>query len=45
MIQFVREAGRKGVEPALREIYQIGGFAELEERWQAFARDQLAKTK
>ena len=45
LIQFVRESGRKGIEPALREIYGIGGFAELEERWQAFAREQLATTK
>ena len=45
MIQFVRESGRKGIEPALREVYRIGGFAELEERWQAFAREQLATSK
>ena len=30
MIQFVRESGRKGIEPALREIYGLGGFAELD---------------
>jgi hypothetical protein len=45
MIRFVRESGRKGIEAALREVYHIGGFAELEERWQAFARQQLAATK
>src|SRR5262249_11374377 len=42
LIKFVRESGRKGIEPALREIYHIGGYSELEERWQAFARQQLA---
>ncbi len=45
LIQFVREAGRKGIEPALREVYRIGGFAELQEQWQAYARQQLASIK
>src|SRR5262249_23299908 len=45
MIQFVRESSRKGIEPALRDIYHIGGLSELEERWRAFARQQLASTQ
>jgi hypothetical protein len=45
MIQFVRESARKGIEPALRDIYGLGGFAELEDRWRAFARQQLAAAK
>jgi hypothetical protein len=45
LIKFVRESGRKGIEPALRDIYGLGGFAELEERWQAYAREQLASAK
>ena len=45
LIQFVRESGRKGIEAALREVYRIGGFAELQEQWQAYAREQLASIK
>jgi hypothetical protein len=44
-VQFVRESGRKGIETALREVYRIGGFAELQKRWQGYARQQLASTK
>jgi hypothetical protein len=39
-VRFVRGAQRRGVEIALRESYQIEGFAELENRWQTFARHQ-----
>ena len=45
LIQFVRESHRKGVEAALRDIYRIAGFADLQARWQAYARDQTAKNK
>ena len=45
LIKFVRESGRKGIEPALRDIYGLGGFAELQERWQAYAREQLASSR
>ena len=41
-ISFVRGAQRQGIEQALREVYRIGGFAELENRWQNFARRQAA---
>lgn len=42
-VAFVRGAQRKGVENALRESYHIEGFAELENRWQSFARRQAAE--
>ena len=42
-VSFVRGAQRKGIEIALRESYQIDGFAELENRWQTFARRQAAE--
>ncbi|MGZ3430633.1 MAG: peptidase MA family metallohydrolase [Isosphaeraceae bacterium] len=42
-VSFVRSAQRKGVEIALRESYHIEGFAELENRWQTFARRQAAE--
>jgi len=42
-VGFVRGAQRKGVEIALRESYHIQGFAELENRWQTFARRQAAE--
>jgi hypothetical protein len=45
LIQFVRESHRKGIEPALRDVYHLGGFADLQARWQAYAREQLASNK
>jgi hypothetical protein len=42
-VSFVRIAQRKGVEIALRESYHIEDFAELENRWQTFARRQAAE--
>ena len=42
-VSFVRSAQRKGIEIALRESYHIDGFAELENRWQTFARRQAAE--
>ncbi len=45
LIQFVRESAGKGIEKALREVYRIGGFEELEQRWQGYAREQLASSK
>jgi hypothetical protein len=41
-VSFVRTAQQKGIEIALREVYGIEGFAELENRWQNFARQQIA---
>ena len=45
LVQFVRESGGKGIEVALRDIYRIVGFAELQERWQGYARERLASVK
>ena len=45
LIQFVQESGREGTEAALRDVYHIGGFAELQKRWQGYAQQQLASTK
>jgi hypothetical protein len=45
LIQFVRETGRKGAEAALRDVYRIGGFEELQKQWQSYAHQQLASTK
>ncbi len=45
LIQFVRESGRKGAEAALREVYRIGGFEELQKQWQSYAHQQLASIK
>ncbi len=44
MIQFVRESGSKGAEAALREVYRIGGFAELQKQWQVYARSISHRT-
>jgi hypothetical protein len=41
-IQFVRDSQRHGAEAALRDVYQIDGLATLQERWLAFAREQLS---
>lgn len=45
LIQFVLESGRNGIEAALRDIYRIAGFADLQVRWQAYARQQVATIK
>lgn len=42
LIQFVRESGRKGAEAALRDVYRIGGFEELQKQWQSYAQQQHA---
>jgi len=44
-LQFVRDSHRTGIEAALRDGYRISGFAELQERWQTYARQQLATLK
>jgi hypothetical protein len=41
-VRFVRGAQRQGIEQSLREVYHIGGYPELENRWQSFARRQSA---
>ena len=40
-VQFVQNSQRDGIEAALRDTYRIGGFAELQERWMEYARQQL----
>jgi hypothetical protein len=43
-LKFVRYSQRSGVEPALREIYQIDGLPALQDRWLAYARQQVLPT-
>jgi hypothetical protein len=43
-IQFVQQSQRSGMEVELRRIYKIDGFAELQKRWLAYARDRAAET-
>jgi hypothetical protein len=42
-IKFVRGAQRSGVEQSMREVYNIAGFTELEDRWRTFARRQVTE--
>jgi hypothetical protein len=42
-LRFVRHTQRVGVEPALKEVYQIEGLTALHDRWVAFARGQAAE--
>jgi hypothetical protein len=44
-LQFVQNANGTGIEAALRDLYQIRGFAELQDRWLTYARDQVATIK
>ncbi|MFI5460635.1 MAG: peptidase MA family metallohydrolase [Isosphaerales bacterium] len=44
-LQFVHDLHRTGIEAALRDGYRINGFAELKDRWQEYARQQLATLK
>jgi hypothetical protein len=41
-IRFVRDSQRSGPEAALRDVYQIDGLSELQDRWLAYARKQVA---
>jgi hypothetical protein len=41
-ISFVLDSLQRGTEPALKDAYQINGFAQLQERWIAYARQQVA---
>ncbi len=40
MLQFLQTAQREGYETALRRIYKIDGYADLQDRWLAFARSR-----
>jgi hypothetical protein len=42
-IKFIRGAQQKGIDSSLREVYHMEGSAELEKRWQTFARRQAAE--
>lgn len=42
-IAFLKQAQRQGPEVALREVYQIEGFSDLETRWRTFAERQAAQ--
>jgi len=44
-LQFVRDLPRTGIEAGLRDGYRINGFAELQARWQEYARQQLTTLK
>ncbi len=41
-IRFVLDTHQKGTEAALQDAYQIKGFADLQSRWAAYARQQVA---
>ena len=41
-VSFVKRAQHEGIEQALRDIYQIEGFPDLETRWRTYARRQIA---
>jgi hypothetical protein len=43
-IGFVRESQTSGPEPALRSIYKISGYDELQKRWLAYARAHASGT-
>jgi hypothetical protein len=40
MIQFLQTSQREGYEPALRRVYKIEGFVDLQRRWSAYARSK-----
>jgi hypothetical protein len=40
-LQFVQDSHSKGIDGALRDSYRIVGFDELQDRWMAYAREQL----
>ncbi len=40
MLQFLQTSQREGYETALRRLYKIDGYADLQNRWLAFARSK-----
>ncbi|MCA1686165.1 MAG: hypothetical protein LC745_09320, partial [Planctomycetia bacterium] len=38
-VRFVQQSQKTGVEPALRQVYSVSGFAELQKRWLVYARE------
>ena len=43
MIQFLQASQRDGYEPALRRVYKIEGFGDLQRRWVPYARARAAE--
>jgi hypothetical protein len=41
-VQFLQGAQRNGIEPELRRLYQIDGYADLQNRWLSYARATAA---
>jgi hypothetical protein len=41
MLQFLQAAQREGYEPALRRVYKIEGYADLQERWLLYAKAKV----
>jgi hypothetical protein len=43
-IRFVRESQTTGAEAALRSVYKVSSFDELQKRWLAYARENASST-
>jgi hypothetical protein len=41
-VDFVQRSQRSGFEPALKRVYKIADFAELQSRWTAYARSRAS---
>jgi hypothetical protein len=41
MLEFLQASQREGYEPALRRIYKIEGYTDLQDRWLIYARSKL----
>jgi hypothetical protein len=41
-VKFVQQAQRSGIEPALRQVYSISGYSDLQSRWLSYAREKTA---
>jgi hypothetical protein len=41
-VQFLQAAQRNGIEPELRRLYRIDGYADLQNRWLSYARAATA---
>ncbi len=42
-VQFVQRSQQNGAECELRRIYNIDGFADLQTRWTAYAKNKSAE--
>ena len=43
-VQFVQRAQVNGVEPELKRVYGIDGYAELQGRWTSYARSRSSES-